>query len=179
MPLTGNTSGDDDDVGILEGGLGAVVGGEVAGGFLMRQVSARFCGVRGVFMSLATTSAKPVLATYGGGGDVREIGSDTGGVDDIVESELVNERRELEEEGQGLRHMWSAMLPSQPPIRAVRRGISHGQVGIKLTCPIPPAAPATTVHNVSFLPPLPQTAEERRWTLCSLPALTILKSVDI
>ena len=75
-------------------------------------------------MSLATTSAKPVLlrvlvlATYGGGGNVREIGSDTGGVDDIVEGELVNERRELEEEGQGLRHIWSALLSSQPRIRA-------------------------------------------------------------
>lgn len=47
--LTGNTSGDDDDIGILEGGLGAVVGGKVAGGFLMRHVSAKCCGVRDVF----------------------------------------------------------------------------------------------------------------------------------
>lgn len=110
---------------------------------------------------------------------MREIGSDTGGVDDIVEGELINERRELEEEGQRLRHIWSALLSSQPPIRALRRGTCHGQDGIKLTCPIPPAAPATTTHNVNFLPSPPQVAEERRWTLCSLPALTILKSVDI
>lgn len=41
---------------------------------------------------------------------MREIGSDTGGVDDIVEGELINERRELEEEGQGLRHIWSAYV---------------------------------------------------------------------
>jgi hypothetical protein len=34
---------------------------------------------------------------------VREVGSDAGGVDDIVESKLINERRCLEEEGQWLR----------------------------------------------------------------------------
>jgi hypothetical protein len=33
---------------------------------------------------------------------VREIGSDTGGVDDIVQGELVNVRRGLEEEREGL-----------------------------------------------------------------------------
>jgi hypothetical protein len=33
---------------------------------------------------------------------VREIGSDTRGVDDIVQSELVNVRGGLEEEGEGL-----------------------------------------------------------------------------
>lgn len=37
-------------------------------------------------------------------GDVGEIGRDAGGVDDIVESELVDERAGLEEEGEGL---WS------------------------------------------------------------------------
>lgn len=180
MLLTRNTGGDDNDVGILEGGLGAVVGGKVAGGFLTRQVSARFCGVRGSFMPLATTSAKPVLTTYGGGGDVREVGSYTGGVDDIVEGKLVNERRQLEKEGQGLRHIWLAILPSQPLIRAqFGRGISHGQVGIRFTCPIPPAAPATTTYNVSFLPPSPQTADKCGWAWCSLPALTILKSVNV
>lgn len=42
--------------------------------------------------------------TYRLGRDVREIGSDTGGVDDIVERELVNERAVLEQERQGLRH---------------------------------------------------------------------------
>lgn len=34
FPLTGNTSGDDDDIGILERSLGAIVGGEVASNFL-------------------------------------------------------------------------------------------------------------------------------------------------
>lgn len=34
MRPTGNSCGNDDDVGILEGSLGSVVGGEVAGDFL-------------------------------------------------------------------------------------------------------------------------------------------------
>lgn len=42
-------------------------------------------------------------STYGARGDVGEIGSDTGGVDDIVKGELVNVRRGLEEEREGLR----------------------------------------------------------------------------
>jgi hypothetical protein len=41
-------------------------------------------------------------STYGARRDVREIGSDTGGVDDIVQGELVNVRRGLEEEREGL-----------------------------------------------------------------------------
>ena len=90
----------------------------------MGQVSAKL-PMRGPWcslVSLATTSAKLVLATYGGGGDVREIGSDTGGVDDIVEGELVNEGRELEEEGQGLRHIWSAFafISTSDPRRSGR-----------------------------------------------------------
>jgi hypothetical protein len=40
--------------------------------------------------------------TYRVGGDVRQIGRDTGGVDDIVQGELVNQRGELEEKGQRL-----------------------------------------------------------------------------
>ena len=43
--------------------------------------------------------------TYGNGGDVREIGSDTGGVDNIVEGELVDERAGLEEEGERLERL--------------------------------------------------------------------------
>ena len=38
----------------------------------------------------------------GDGGDVREVGSDAGGVDDIVEAEVVDEGAGLEEEGEGL-----------------------------------------------------------------------------
>lgn len=71
MSLTGNTGRDDDNVGILEGGLGSVIGGEEAGGL-------------------------------GLGRDVGQVGRDSGGVDDIVERELVNERGELEEKGEGL-----------------------------------------------------------------------------
>lgn len=41
-------------------------------------------------------------STYGLGGDVGEIGSNTGGVDNIVEGELIDERAGLEEEGQRL-----------------------------------------------------------------------------
>jgi hypothetical protein len=40
--------------------------------------------------------------TYSHGGDMAQIGGDAGGVDDIVEGELVDERAGLEEEGQGL-----------------------------------------------------------------------------
>ena len=68
---TGKAGGDHDDVGVLEGSLEAVVGGEVAGG-------------------------------DGGGGDVGEILSNTGGVDDIVQGELVDEGARLEEQRQGL-----------------------------------------------------------------------------
>ncbi len=42
------------------------------------------------------------LVTYGSGGDVGEVGSDTGSVDDIVEGKLVNQRGGLEQEGEGL-----------------------------------------------------------------------------
>jgi hypothetical protein len=42
------------------------------------------------------------MATYGGRGDVGEIGSDTEHVDDIVESELRDGLVRLEEEGQWL-----------------------------------------------------------------------------
>lgn len=41
-------------------------------------------------------------STYGAGRDVREIGSDAGCVDDIVQGELVNVRGGLEEEREGL-----------------------------------------------------------------------------
>lgn len=70
--LTGNASGDDDDVSASEGLLETIVGGKEA-------------------------------LDLGDGGDVRKVGGHTGGVDDIVEGELVDERASLEEEGQRLR----------------------------------------------------------------------------
>ena len=42
------------------------------------------------------------FVTYGVGRDVREIGRNTGGVDNIVQSELVHQGAELEQEGQWL-----------------------------------------------------------------------------
>ena len=70
--LTGNASGDDDDVSASEGLLETIVGGKEA-------------------------------LDLGDGGDVRKVGGHTGGVDDIVEGELVDERASLEKEGQRLR----------------------------------------------------------------------------
>lgn len=43
-----------------------------------------------------------VASNLCGSGDVRDIGSNTGGVDNIVEGELRDERRGLEEEGERL-----------------------------------------------------------------------------
>jgi hypothetical protein len=40
--------------------------------------------------------------TYGHGGDVGEIGGDTGGVDHIVQSELIDERARLQQQREGL-----------------------------------------------------------------------------
>lgn len=40
-----------------------------------------------------------VTGDFSDGGDVREIGSDTGGVDDIVESKLIDKRACLQQEG--------------------------------------------------------------------------------
>lgn len=42
------------------------------------------------------------LGAYRGGRDVRKVGSNARGVDNIVQSQLVDERAALEEEGQGL-----------------------------------------------------------------------------
>lgn len=66
-----------------------------------------------------------------------QVSGNTGGVDDIVEGELVDERGVLEEEGQRLlgaviSFLASVMLPSA----------AH-------TWPIPPAAPRTAIHIVS------------------------------
>jgi hypothetical protein len=49
-----------------------------------------------------TPSSRSAKETYGSGGDVRKIGSDARGVDDIVKSKFVDERRELQQQRQGL-----------------------------------------------------------------------------
>lgn len=46
-----------------------------------------------------------IEATYSGGGDVREVGSNTRGVDNIVEGQLIDMRAGLEEKRQWLE--WS------------------------------------------------------------------------
>jgi hypothetical protein len=61
-----------------------------------------------------------------------EVGGDAGGVDDIVEGELVNEGRGLEEQGQ-----W---LEAGQYERS--KGVQHH------TWPMPPEAPATTALTI-------------------------------
>jgi hypothetical protein len=45
------------------------------------------------------------IGAYRGGGDVGKVGSNTRGVDNIVQSQLVDVRAALEEQGQGLANM--------------------------------------------------------------------------
>jgi len=68
---------------------------------------------------------------------MREISRYAGGVDDIVEGELVDERGRLEEEGERLLLFLS---------------VSRSTIGIStsLTCPIPPEAPATTALTILY-----------------------------
>lgn len=65
-------------------------------------------------------------------GDVGEICGNTRSVDNIVESELVNERGGFAEEGQRLH--WSVEC------------LVHGRR--RITCPIPPEAPRTTAFTM-------------------------------
>lgn len=92
---TGNASRDDDDVGVLERGLSAIVGWKVACGLLEKELA--ISGVPEQRENLCVSGR-----TYGAGGDVRKIGSDTGGVDDIVKSQLIDVGRKLEEKRQRL-----------------------------------------------------------------------------
>jgi hypothetical protein len=72
--------------------------------------------------------------TYGVGGDVRKVRSDTGCVDDIVQCELIDERGELQQQGQGLDNN----------IISTEAFDSNVQER-NCTCPMPPEAPATTI----------------------------------
>jgi hypothetical protein len=88
--LTGNASGNDNDISASEGLLHALA--------VLGQVSGH-----GLSIVSALHVSKQRKSTYRGGGDVREIGGDAGRVDDIVEGKLIDERRCLEKKGQWLR----------------------------------------------------------------------------
>ena len=74
-----------------------------------------------------------------------QVSGNAGCVDDIVEGELVHEGGELQEQGQrlarggGQQELLSECSDSSPP-------------GWSLTCPIPPAAPATTIIHHTCQP---------------------------
>jgi hypothetical protein len=84
---TGNSSRDDNDIGILERSLGSVVLGEVSGDFLY---------------SRQRCSPDTRTGTHGRRRDVGQVSGHTWGVDHIVQRQLRDERRGLEEEGQRL-----------------------------------------------------------------------------
>ena len=88
---TRNASGDDNNISILEGGFGSVVLGEVASDFLVLLIAV----VGGTYRDI-------LECTHGNGRDVGQVGSDTWGVDDIVEGQFGDQRRCLEQEGQWL-----------------------------------------------------------------------------
>jgi hypothetical protein len=89
VQLTRNTGRDDHDVGAGESALETVILGQVSGNSLL-PFSNSSCVYGASFNS------------YRWCGDVREVGSDTWCVDDIVEGELVNELAVLEEERERL-----------------------------------------------------------------------------
>ena len=91
--LTGNASGDDNNVGAGQGVLQAIILGQVAREFLPTMLENKAA-------RLERGSTADV--TYSDGGDVREIGSNTRSVDNIVEGKLVNKRAGLQEERQRL-----------------------------------------------------------------------------
>jgi hypothetical protein len=84
---TGNAGGDDDDIGASEGVLQSIVLGQVPSHDLSHSVS---------------LYAMVQVSTHGRSGNVRDVGSDTGCVDDIVKSELRDGLVRLEQEGQWL-----------------------------------------------------------------------------
>jgi hypothetical protein len=65
------------------------------------------------------------LKTHGVGGDVRKVCGDTGGVDNIVQCELIDERGELEQQGQGLTKASSIPNPSNSRVPGVRQYLSN------------------------------------------------------
>lgn len=85
-----------------------------------------------------------------------EVSGNAGGVDDIVEGELVHEGRELQEQGQRL-----ARGGGQ---RELLSNGSDSSLGRPLTCPIPPEAPATTIHDETCQPK--QTRAPHLFVIC-------------
>ena len=90
VPLTGNTGRDDDNVSTGQGKLQSIVLGEVAGDFLV------------IVSAAPTRDALGKGHTYGNRGDVGEICSDAGGVNNIVKGKLINKRAGLQQEGERL-----------------------------------------------------------------------------
>lgn len=86
--LTGNASGNDDDVSASKSLLEAVIFGQVA---VHRLCSSAY--------GLKVCSAR---VAYGGRGNVGEVGSNAGGVDDIVQGKFSDIGVGLEEQGQWL-----------------------------------------------------------------------------
>lgn len=76
---------------------------------------------------------------------MREVSGNAGCVDDIVEGELVHERRELQEQGQRLEQRGGGQ-------RELLSNGSDSSLGWLLTCPIPPEAPATTIFDDTCQP---------------------------
>lgn len=133
--LTGNASGDDNNVGAGQGVLQAVILGQVAREFLPTMLENK---------AARLTQESIADVTYSDGGDVREIGSNTRSVDNIVEGKLVNKRAGLQEERQGL-YRTTMKVRFDWHISQRKGGDDH-------TCPIPPEAPRTAVfkgHGVS------------------------------
>jgi hypothetical protein len=98
-----------------------------------------FCNVS-AYQTFSISANSTQSAAYRVGRDVRQIGRDTGGVDDIVERELVNEGRELQEQREGLSKSVSHYYQSADIVPLKRP-----------TWPMPPAAPATTVAKLGPL----------------------------
>ena len=69
--------------------------------------------------------------TYSDRGDVREIRSDTGGVDDIVEGEFIDERASLQQKRERLANATrgtknSCSMASKPTaVSSCRGGVTH------------------------------------------------------
>lgn len=90
--FTGNSSGDDDNLGILETSLESVVFGRESNALADREC-----------ISLEYECARAGPLTHDGGRvDVGDVGSDSGTTSNIVEGELSDERVLLEEQRQRL-----------------------------------------------------------------------------